>query len=83
MGLVLVCTDHNSFEECHDFSARVFENLYAKKTVTGPSKLSLFDQVDKCTVQMYQTIDMKEVKLIIVRNNVLNQYTTYNYPLLT
>lgn len=50
MGLVLVCTDHNSFEECHDFSARVFESLYAKKMYNGPNKPSLFDQVDKSTI---------------------------------
>lgn len=26
---------------------------------------------------------MKEVQMILVRNNTLDQYTTYNYPLLT
>ena len=26
---------------------------------------------------------MKEIQLVIIRHNVLNQYTTYNYPLLT
>lgn len=71
LGLVLVCTDHNCFEECHEFSARVFENLFARKLFAGPNKPSLFDQVDKCTIQMYQAIDMKEVQLVIVRNNTL------------
>ena len=28
-------------------------------------------------------IDMKEIQLVIIRHNALNQYTTYNYPLLT
>ena len=32
---------------------------------------------------MYQQNDMKEVQMILVRNNNLDQYTTYNYPLLT
>ena len=26
---------------------------------------------------------MKELQVVIIKNNVLNQYTTYNYPLLT
>jgi hypothetical protein len=82
LGLVLVCTDHMCFEECHDFSNRVFEGLYAIRHYAGVNKPSIFDVVDKCTVQMYQAIDMKEVQLVIVRNNVLNQFTTYNFPLL-
>ena len=32
---------------------------------------------------MYQENDMKEVQMILVRNNNLDQYTSYNYPLLT
>ena len=31
---------------------------------------------------MYQQNDMKEVQMILVRNNNLDQYTTYNFPLL-
>ena len=27
--------------------------------------------------------NMKEIKNVIVRNNNLNQFTTYNFPLLT
>lgn len=61
LGLVLVCTDHNSFDECHDFSARVYEGLYAKRYYAGAGKPSLFDLVDKYTLTMHQTNDMKEV----------------------
>jgi hypothetical protein len=53
LGLVLVCTDHNSFDECHDFSASVFEGLYAKRFYAGVNKPSVFDVVDKCTLTMY------------------------------
>lgn len=82
LGLVLVCTDHNCFDDCRDFSQRVFEGLYNKRNYAGAAKPSLFDVVDKCTVQMYQMNDMKEVQMVMVRNNLNNQYTTYNYPLL-
>ena len=61
LGLVLVCTDSNSFEECHEFSSNVFEGLNAKRYYAGASKPSVFDVVDKCTLTMYQTNDMKEV----------------------
>jgi hypothetical protein len=61
LGLVLVCTDYNSFEECHEFSSHVFEGLNAKRYYAGASKPSVFDVVDKCTLTMYQTNDMKEV----------------------
>ncbi len=26
--------------------------------------------------------DMKEIQMVIIRNTLLNQFTTYNYPLL-
>ena len=32
---------------------------------------------------MYQEVDMKEVILLFVRNNESEQYSSYNYPLLT
>lgn len=32
---------------------------------------------------MYQMNDMKEVHMVIVRNNTNSQFTTYNFPLLT
>ena len=61
LGLVLVCTDHMCFEECHDFSTKVFEELQARRLYAGTNKPSIFEVVDKCTVQMYQMNDMKEV----------------------
>lgn len=53
LGLVLVCTDHNSFEDCHEFSDKVFASLHTKRFYAGANKLSLFEVVDKCTIQMY------------------------------
>lgn len=44
---------------------------------------SIIDLVDKCTIQMYTRFNMKELQLVIIRNNLLNQFTTYNFPLLT
>lgn len=32
---------------------------------------------------MYTRFNMKELQVVIIKNNVLHQYTTYNYPLLT
>ena len=32
---------------------------------------------------MHEVNDMKEVQCVIVRNNYLCQYTTYNYPFLS
>ena len=81
-GLVLVCTDHNCFEECHEFSNQVFAGLNAKRFYAGANKPGLFEVVDKCTIQMFQMNDMKEVQMVIVRNNIKDQFTSYNFPLL-
>lgn len=53
----------------------------------------LVEVIDRCTMNMYSkfgkikeylsAVDMKEIQMVIIRNNQLNQYTTYNYPLLT
>ena len=34
-------------------------------------------------MSMFNINDLKEVQMVIVRNNKNSQYTTYNYPLLT
>ena len=57
--------------------------LHLKRFYAGANKSSLQQVVDRCTWSMTTVNDMKEVQLIIVRNNNLDQYTTYNYPLLT
>lgn len=44
---------------------------------------SIIDLIDKCTIQMHTRFNMKEVQLVIIKNNLLDQYTTYNFPLLT
>ena len=32
---------------------------------------SLIDMVDKCTVQMYKGFNMKELQLVLIKNNIL------------
>ena len=81
--MVLICTDHSSFEECHEFQNHVMEELGKRKYYAGANKPCLQDVVNRCTFQMYQQNDMKEVQMILVRNNSVDQYTTYNFPLLT
>lgn len=44
---------------------------------------SIIDLIDKCTIQMHTRFNMKEVQLVLIKNNLLDQYTTYNFPLLT
>lgn len=83
LGMVLVCTDHSAFEECHEFSNQVYEFLADNSYYAGLGKPTLHEVVNRCTFQMYQENDMKEVQMILVRNNQLDQYTSYNYPLLT
>jgi len=34
-------------------------------------------------MQMNATNDLKEVQMVLLKNNRTHQYTTYNYPLLT
>jgi hypothetical protein len=34
-------------------------------------------------MKQHETFDMKEIQMVIIRNAMFNQYTTYNYPLLT
>ena len=83
LGMVLICTDHSSFEECHEYSNKVHHELFQRRFYAGANKASLQQVVDRCTWSMSVVNDMKEVLLIIVRNNNYDQYTTYNYPLLT
>ena len=83
LGIVLVCTDHQCFEECHEFSNKVFEFIGENRSYAGESKANIYEVVNRCTFQMYQEVDMKEVILLFVRNNESEQYSSYNYPLLT
>ena len=32
---------------------------------------------------MYTRFTMREIQLVLVRNNLLDQYTSYNWPLLS
>lgn len=50
LGLVLVCTDHLCFEECHLYSNHVFNELYRRRHYNGANKESLYDAVDRCTL---------------------------------
>jgi len=36
------------------------------------AKSSILDQIDKATVSMYTRYNMKELQLVIIRNNMLN-----------
>ena len=87
LGLILVCTDHSTeaFEECHKFRNAVWKQLSSptNRFYMGANKPSLQDTVDRCTLQMHEINDMKEVQCVIASNNTNNQITTYNYPLLT
>ena len=72
LGMVLICTDHASFEECHEYSNQVHNELHLKRFYAGANKSSLQQVVDRCTWSMTTVNDMKEVQLIIVRNNNLD-----------
>lgn len=111
-GIVIVCTDHNSFYDCKEQAEEIFQAILDKdkekeKTesksvqhtiIKGSSipranlqdssqqietQSSVIDLIDKCTIQMYTRFTMKELQMVIIKNNMLDQYTTYNYPLLT
>ena len=82
LGMVLVCTDHQSFEECHEFSNQVYDYIDDNRYYAGANKPTVQEVVNRCTFQMYQENDMREVQMILVRNNSNDQYTSYNYPLL-
>ena len=49
LGMVLVCTDHQSFEDCHEFNNAVLEELSRKKFYAGANKPCLQDVVNRCT----------------------------------
>lgn len=49
LGMVLVCTDHQSFEDCHEFNNSVLEELSRKKFYAGANKPCLQDVVNRCT----------------------------------
>lgn len=87
-GVIIVCTDHTGevFFECQKAGREIFKELAEKNILTI---------IDTCTMKQHETfgkvhfcslyicIDMKEIQMVIIKNQLLNQYTTYNYPLLT
>ena len=54
---------HNVFESCHEYAERVWAELAtpARKWYAGANKPSLTTVVDRCTLQMNATNDLKEV----------------------
>ncbi len=73
-GIIFICTDHRSeiFFECQKHSLAIFQEL---------SERGLLDIINRCTVQMYEmfgkatridSLDMREIQLVIIRNNTLN-----------
>lgn len=85
LGMVMVCTDHNVFESCHEYAERVWAEIAtpSRNWYAGANKPSLTTVVDRCTMNMGYDIDLKEVKMVLLKNNRTDQYTSYNYPLLT
>ena len=69
LGIVLICTDYSCFEECHEFSNQVYEYISEHRAYAGANKPTVYEVVNRCTFQMYQEVDMKEVILLFVRNN--------------
>ena len=49
LGIVLVCTDHSCFEECHEFSNQVYEFLHKNRFYAGANKPTLQEVVNRCT----------------------------------
>ena len=43
-------------------------------------KRNVIGALDVSTKQMYEQINMKEIKCVLVRNNLVDQYTSYNFP---
>lgn len=85
-GLILICTDHSGevFFECQKSGQQIFKDLAEK---------NIIEIIDSCTMKQHETFgkrlpqvtlctDMKEIQMVIIRNTLLNQFTTYNYPLL-
>lgn len=83
-GIIIVCTDHSGdvFFECQKSGQLIFRDL---------AERGIIDIIDSCTMKQHETfgnedfslklIDMKEIQMVIVKNTILNQFTTYNYPL--
>lgn len=109
-GILIVCTDPNSFYECKEQAEEILQAILDKDkekekneakgvthtVITNHERVNLSDSsqqlqkqsqiidlVDKCTIQMYTRFNMKELQMVIIKNNILDQYTTYNFPLLT
>ena len=63
LGMVMVCTDHNVFESCHEYAERVWAELATPSRMwyAGANKPGLTTVVDRCTIQMNSTTDLKEV----------------------
>ena len=86
-GILIICTDPNNFYECKEQAEDIYQAILEKDR-DAPKQdekrtSAIIDLIDKSTIQMYTRFNMKEIQLVIIKNNTLNQYTTYNFPLLT
>lgn len=63
LGLILVCTDHSHdcFFNCQKYSKQVYEEIELRQNYGSTTGATLSDLVDKCTKQMYEQFNMKEI----------------------
>ena len=71
LGMVMVCTDHNVFEACHEYAERVWDELNqpTRRYYAGANKPTLTNVVDRCTMSMFAINDLREVQMVLLRNN--------------
>lgn len=85
MGMVMVCTDHDSdyFLECNEFRVSVFDYLFQNRFYKGIKELSIFEMVDRQTISGFEIVDRKAIVCGLISENKLQQYTTVNFPMVS
>ena len=85
MGMVMVCTDHDSdyFLECNEFRVSVFDYLFQNRFYKGIKELSIFEMVDRQTISGFDIVDRKAIVCGLISENKLQQYTTVNFPMVS
>jgi hypothetical protein len=63
LGMIMVCTDHDAdyFLECTEYRQNVFDYLNKYKMYAGPKQPSLYEVIDRITINMHEITDMKEI----------------------
>lgn len=73
---VVFVTETNSVEtrkECQRIAATILYEMSQKK---------ILEVVEESELQMFEKIDMKEVQHCLISQHTLDQYTSYNFPLI-